>query len=152
MEKSVVANVHYGGDYRASLEEARRTGECIFCKPEFQEKKLMASFGEWIVLRNDYPTKDREGIKPDLQLLFVSVTHGNDEQSLSVRDFSAISYLLVRCKEKFGIKGGCFFFRDGDPAICGRTVRHPHAHYYIPRVVQENDGKPRTIPIDIPAG
>ena len=152
MGKPVVANLQYGGEYRSSLEEAHRTGKCIFCKPEFQEKKLLPSLAGWVVLNNEYRTKDREGVTPDLQLLFVSVDHRNDEESLSARDLSAIATLLFQCKQKFGIMGGCLFVRDGDPMICGRTVRHPHAHYYIPRVIEEGSGTFRTVPIDIPAG
>ena len=72
--RPVVANLQYGGKYRGELEEAERTGKCIFCDPGFQRKDIF-HLGEWFVVRNSYPTKDREGKDPAFQFLFVSREH-----------------------------------------------------------------------------
>jgi hypothetical protein len=150
---SVVANLQYGGDYRSSLEEAARTKQCIFCKEEFRASALCAA-GNWMVKRNDYPSKDRSGNPAQHQFLFFRADHGDDLVPLLAEDMADIATLLAWCKEKFSVSGGCFFFRDGDPSWSGRTVRHPHAHYYVPNFVSDPDaldGK-RVVPIDIPVG
>jgi diadenosine tetraphosphate (Ap4A) HIT family hydrolase len=149
---NVVANTHYGGGYTQELVDAAATHQCIFCKPEFQAKALHevsdASLrNRWLVLHNNYPATDRQGGHPEFQLLIISADHRDDTKPLDGIDWSLITFLVETCKEELGIKGGCYFFRDGDPLIAGRTVRHTHVHYYVPRVV---DGK--VVPIDIPAG
>lgn len=154
--RPVVANPQYGGEYGAEIEEAQRTGECIFCKPEFREKGIF-SFGGWFVVHNSYPTKDREGQHPAFQFLFVSKGHGDDEGSFCTGDWGDVLSLLELCKRRFGIDGGCLFARDGDPLLSGRTIQHPHVHYYVPRVVRAvGDAAAhrglRAVPIDIPAG
>jgi diadenosine tetraphosphate (Ap4A) HIT family hydrolase len=149
----VVANIHYGGEYKSELVQAATTGECIFCKPGFQEKAIdrlsdLSGHYGWAILHNNYPATDRQGGHPEFQLLIVSIDHRDDTQPLSGQDWSDIVSLVETCKKEFGIKGGCYFFRDGDPLISGRTVRHTHVHYYVPRI--GDDGKP--IPIDVPVG
>lgn len=149
----VVSNIQYGGEYREQLVQAAATGQCIFCKPDFQAKALHEAndaslkYG-WLVLHNNYPTTDRQGGHPQFQLLIMSKEHRDDTKPLDGIDWVLITGLVEACKEEFGIKGGCYFLRDGDSTISGRTVRHTHVHYYVPRVGE--DGKP--IPIDIPAG
>lgn len=149
----VVANLQYGGEYRDKLEEARKTGQCPFCKPEFQENALKQC-GNWIVMKNNYPMDDWEGGKPALQLLFVSVSHGSDLLFPTAPDFAAIEVLIRWCKGKFGFGGGGFCFRDGDPELSGKTVRHPHAHYIVPRrrPNSEGSGELVTIPVNFPVG
>ncbi len=117
------------------------------CSPEFQSMKLF-EFEGWIVLHNNYPTEDSQGGHPAYQLLFVPTKHKDAENPISPDGWVAITELLGRCKQEFGITGGCLFARDGDPQISGTTVRHRHVHYYVPRT--DEVGKP--IPIYIPAG
>jgi hypothetical protein len=107
-----------------------------------------------MVKHNDYPSKDREGNPAAYQFLFFRIDHGDDAAPLSEKDMADILALLEWCKREFSLVGGCFFFRDGDPGVSGRTVRHPHAHYYVPRIVEDPDapGGRRTIPIDVPVG
>jgi diadenosine tetraphosphate (Ap4A) HIT family hydrolase len=149
----VVANIHYGGEYTQALVEAAVTGECIFCKPEFRAKAL-CEVGDaslncgWMIFHNNYPATDRQGGHPEFQFLVVSADHRDDTQPLDGKDWALITFLVEKYKKELGIKGGCYFFRDGDPTISGRTVRHPHVHYYVPRIGE--DGRP--IPIDIPVG
>lgn len=154
--RPVVANLQYGGAYRASLEEAERTGKCPFCQPEYRAMALMTPYSGWFVVnvREEFRQSDREGQKPPYQLLFVSLTHRDDTKLPTLADWFAIAELLRRCKRKFGIRGGCLFLRDGDPDCCGRTVRHPHVHYYVPRMVRVPRGGKgrRSVPIDIAAG
>jgi diadenosine tetraphosphate (Ap4A) HIT family hydrolase len=150
----VVANVHYGGDYKGQLVQAATTGQCIFCGPRFQRENALhrvANVSEmvsWLIFHNNYPMKDRQDGHPEFQLLLMSEEHRDDTQPLSGVDWALITFLVETCKKELGIKGGCYFFRDGDPTISGRTVRHTHVHYVVPRIGE--DGKP--IPIDIPAG
>ncbi len=151
----VVANLQYAGAYRDKLEEAERTGKCPFCKTEFREQAL-ATDGGWFVVNvmEEYRQADREGQRPCHQLLFVPFKHRSDVHFLKPDDFAAIGRLLAVYKKRYRIDGGCLFFRDGNPTHCGRTVRHPHVHYYVPRMVPNPDGSEGFIPvpIDIPAG
>lgn len=142
----VAANLHYAGVYRASLEEAQRTGKCIFCDPEWQGQAL-AKVTDWFIRRNPFPTKDREGQNPEHHFLIVAMKHGNDTAPFRPEDWADIEILRRWVDEKFRIRGGGLCVRLGDPTICGRTVRHPHVHYIVPRMV---DGKP--IPVDFPVG
>ena len=127
--RPVAANLQYAGAYRASLEEAQRTGKCVFCQPEFRQQALFVDHQHgWFAInvREGYRQPDRSGKKPAVQLLFVPFVHGDDTEFLNVIEFIAITELLRQCKEKFGIDGGCLFYRDGNPDRCGRTVRHRH--------------------------
>ena len=150
---NVVANTHYGGGYTQELVDAAATHQCIFCEPKFHRENALhreADVSEmisWLAFHNNYPMTDRQGGHPEFQLLLVSEDHRDDTQPLSGIDWALITLLVETCKKELGIKGGCYFFRDGDPIISGRTVRHAHVHYVVPRVV---DGK--VVPIDIPAG
>lgn len=153
----MAANLQYGGAYRASLEEALRTGKCPFCEPKFRMSALFTHAGWFVVnVKEEYRQSDREGKKPPVQLLFAPLRHRSDMKLLRPADWAKINELLRRCKKKFGFSGGCFFSRHGDPVQCGRTVRHPHVHYYVPRMVSVSAGpggiKLSPIPIDIPAG
>lgn len=146
----VVANIEYGGDYREQLEEAARTGQCIFCKPEFQIHKLHTA-GEWMVCHCKYPAKGRDNKPARFHFLFVCLSHRDDTAPLSAKDFESILELLAWCKKMHDIEGGCLFYRDGDPFLSGRTVRHPHVHYVVPKAVKGGDGW-YTIPVDMAVG
>ncbi len=142
----VVANLHYAGDYRASLEKAQETGQCPFCDPAWRGQELFR-VGFWFIRLNQYPTRDREGQNPAHHFLIVSIAHGDDTAPLTPEDWHDIEMLRRWADEQYGIRGGGLCARLGDPAVCGRTVRHKHVHYIVPRMV---GGKP--VPVDFPVG
>lgn len=153
MDKSeVAANLQYAGEYRAQLEEAQRTGICVFCKETFRPR-ILRELDDWSIVFNEFPTKDREGKPPQYHFLFVRTVHANTE-SLSAGDWCAMGALLDWAKREYKFDGGGFCLRDGNPVICGKTVLHDHGHYIVPRRVEDppGSGKFRTIPVDFPVG
>lgn len=151
----VVSNIQYGGLYADELEEAERTGICPFCNPEFRSRnKIFAAGGEWFAVRNQFPTRDREGGYPEHQFLFVSFAHKDGRKNLEFSDYTDIETLRRMIDKEFGIDGGCLFIRMGSSLRSGRTIIHAHAHYYVPRVEDDphNPGKKKAIPVYIPAG
>ncbi len=149
----VVANVQYGGAYRASLEEAARTGRCPFCDPEFQRSPdILHRVDGWFVLRSRYPTHDRLARPPHLQLLLVKESHDD----LTTADWAAWGAMWAWSAREFDIRGGGFCVRIGDSTLSGRTILHPHAHILVPNLctISTAEGEERevAVPIDFPVG
>lgn len=151
-KRPVVANLRYGGKYRKHMERAAVTGECLFCSPRFKAKRLHTE-GCWFVKRNDFPTKDVRGRRPEHQLLFVKLKHG-DAKPPSFEDLRDIGKLLRWAMSKLKIDGGCLFIRMGNPQRSGMTILHPHAHFLVPRLVKNRKGPGtyRAVPVYVPAG
>lgn len=151
-ERPVAANMQYGGEYREKLEESARTGKCIFCEPRFHEgEKVLLSCHGWSVVRNEYPTKDREGNDPALHLLFVKDSH--EDELIPNRDWLAIGLLAGWAEREFKLKGYGVAIRIGHPRWSGRTILHPHAQFVVPNVVEDPvTHEKKAIPVDFPIG
>lgn len=150
----VVANIQYGGDYKAHLEEAQRTRECIFCRPDFRDaQKVLFRYDSWFARRNDYPTKDIDGGLPLHHFLIVSDRCFWGIEEYRPADILAVWQLFRMLRQEFAIAGGGLVKRFDDPLFSGATILHEHWHIIVPRVIELTpDRKPQAHYVNFPIG
>lgn len=154
--KSPVANIDYAlrdANYYAQLLESQRTGECIFCHPEFPRNKGQEVYWEdqgWVLFECRPPRKDVEGEVVAGHLVLAPRAHG---ETMEDADWLAMAAACRFVEQKLGWKGYGFCWRVGDPAFSGRTIVHRHAHLLLPRQkLNESIGAMRAVRIDFPIG
>lgn len=148
----VVANLHYGGDYREQLRRAQQTGDCIFCGNPIQKEGVLFESSDWLLRENRFPTKDAEDEMPAHHFLIISKRHReNDCIAIDPDDWVQIASLIHQTRVAFGIVGGGLVHRIGEPVWSGATILHCHIHFIVPRVLF-TEGVPRTIPVYMPIG
>ncbi len=130
----VVANPQYATAYGASHAAAAASGECPFCKPEWQAEALHDYEG-WIVRLNPFPGKDRLSRTVRHHLLFAKRSHEGPEYQLTPDDLFAIGKLKEACYDEFHVGTIGLALRDGEPVYAGRTIVHPHLHGVVPNVL-----------------
>jgi len=155
-EQPVVANLQYAGDYRDRLEKAQKSGQCIFCTPEFQTdtSKLIASYRAWFARKNDFPTKDADGEYPEHHILIVSKRHERWFDEILEPDWFDIMALCRIVRNTLDISGGGLAIRFDEPLWSGQTILHLHFHLIVPRIVPDpqNPGKSKSVPVYFPIG
>lgn len=131
------------GVQNTDMQEILELGVCPFCMENFTRwhtKPILWEGQHWILTENKYPypwTKpvfedDPDGAK--VHLMIVLKTHAENAGQIPCGAFEEIGTLLRWAEVKFGIEGGGFFMRFGEPIWTGGTIRHVHAH-----IVQRKD-------------
>jgi diadenosine tetraphosphate (Ap4A) HIT family hydrolase len=148
-KKPLVANLHYGGDYKDTLKESARTGVCVFCREEFWKKKIIVELNGWIVVQNQYATKDRDGNDPEHHFLILPTRHIDNEfgSEITGDDWETIFHIIVLLQKEMKLRGGGIVMRFGDSTISGRTVLHAHIHLVVPHVSSAG-----AVPVYMPIG
>lgn len=151
--RSVVANLHYAGDYREILEEAQRSGECPFCRPAFQKKAVYKTY-DWLTAPNQFPIKDSEGSEPAYHFLLLPKRHTGDFTDLTPSDWSQMLEMIGWIRYTYQIPGAGLVHRLGDPLWSGSTIIHVHFHLVVPRVIGDPKcpGAQKAISVYIPIG
>lgn len=153
-DPGVVANVHYGGEYRGRLEEAARKGECPFCE-EMKRGVAEAALHyttRWWVKHNPYPPKscypprDPIEIPAAAAFLIIPFAHITEMRQLLSEDWAEVSVLFQWMVEEFKLPGGVLGFRWGTPLHSGRTLLHLHFHVIVPPSHPTEAGKVAPVP------
>lgn len=154
-DSPVAGNFQYAeGEYQRKLIESQQTGQCIFCKPAFQDDPdypVLRRENDWYLRERTrtYPSPDRAGNYPTLYLMMVRDTHGED---LTDEDWISIGRLLNWARENYQIPGGGLCMRFGN-TLGGRTIYHHHFHLVQPNQKGVNDnGDQLAEPWDFPVG
>lgn len=116
--------------YRRVLGRIEKIGHCPFCPENFRyhKKPILRRIGEWLATENSWPYAGAR-----VHCLLIPVRHCERFEELSLKDFSAIRRLTGWLIRKYGIAGGGFAIRFGDPRYTGATVRHLHVQLIQPQ-------------------
>lgn len=152
----VVANVHYGGEYRQQLEEAERTKTCPFCKDQENAEIILHRSSGWFVKANPFPPKSGYPLWDPIEIpaaqafLIIAERHIRWSSELTADDWVAVGELLRWVIETHQLPGGGLGFRFDHPVYAGRTILHLHFHVIVPpphpNPNSEKDG-PQIVPV-----
>lgn len=124
---------------RAVMERILATGVCPFC-PEHRDAgelgEILMRSGYWEARKNRWPYCNTR-----VHVLFIPHLHVESISELSLAATNDLMMLVSACEEEYGIKGGAFAIRTGNPALNGGTVHHLHAHLIAPLITDPADPK-----------
>ena len=119
--------------YLSTLKEIAQEGVCPFCPKtmRWHTKPILKRYRGWLITEN-------LNVYPNAQYHFLVIGESHKEHlgALTLRDWSAITYLFSWAIKRFKIKGGAIAMRFGEPAYTGATVHHLHAHLIMPKIIR----------------
>lgn len=146
LEPPVATNLQYtAGEYRRRMEEAARTGECVFCSDAFRNDPdhpildtVVVGRARWYARERDpFPITDREGQYPRLWLILFRDQHGlgqTEEDAIALHRMEQWLAKFYNVPRRYAI---CQRMGPG----AGMIVVHLHRHFIVPDTKIDDDGK-----------
>ena len=95
--------------------------------PKYIENDIAFETDYWSVSWNKYPY---EGAKKHFLIVIKQPVY--DLVDLTPEMWFDLQTVLVRLKNEYGVVGGAFCMRYGDPALSGASLKRLHAHAILP--------------------
>lgn len=136
LEKWPVVNPSNGRteEYRKELIAIADSGRCPFCPgghtltDSVQQKDFVHENGSWLVKFNNHPLSGA-----DQHFTLILKNHKWRANELTANEtaelFRAVDWIIQR----YSVRGGALFMREGDSTLTGATVGHLHAQYVVPK-------------------
>ncbi len=110
-------------DYKRTLEQIEKAGQCPFCPENFKyhKKPILKRARGWLATENSWPYKGAR-----VHCLLIVERHCEHFEDLTLQDFKVVGSLVRWLIKKYKISGGGLALRFGNPAFTGASVGHLH--------------------------
>jgi len=121
--------------YREELIAIANSGQCPFCPGGYtlidpsQQKDFVHENGSWLVKFNNHPLLGAEK-----HFTLILKAHKWRVRELNIQESGDLVRAVDWIIQRYSVRGGALFMREGDSTLTGATVGHLHAQYVVPKV------------------